>query len=325
MAAPLITWNEPLEQLASFAGSFLVAGAVGFRLTAARTTTTDATESVFVGGARRRAATLGVVGAAIGLIFVLVSLPADAARAHQSVSQLLASNVVDLLLLVSSALVLIGLGSAAAGGGRAGWPIAALALLVGTLAPIAGGRWSTVVNPIHRLAAGLWIGTLFVMVTCGLTPLLRHAELRDRRGALAAGMVNRFSPVALSMGGIVVTFGLITAWRHLPTLSSLWQSPYGQMLIVKLVVVAAVFGLGAFNWRRQRPALGHESAAICRRSSRVELTVATVVLLATAILVSSRRPSARRLRSASGRRADSHRPSSTAAERRVLQTRAERR
>ena len=286
-AQSLITWNEPLEQLVSFAGSFLVAGAVGFRLTAARTTTTDPTESVFVDGARRRAATLGVVGAAIGLIFVLVSLPADAARAHESVSQLLTSNVVDLLLLVSSALVLIGLGSAAAGGGRAGWPIAALALLVGTLAPIAGGRWSTVVNPIHRLAAGLWIGTLFVMVTCGLTPLLRHAELRDRRGALAAGMVNRFSPVALSMGGIVVTFGLITAWRHLPTLSSLWQSPYGQMLIVKLVVVAAVFGLGAFNWRRQRPALGHESAAISlRRSSRVELTVATVVLLATAILVS---------------------------------------
>ncbi len=89
------------------------------------------------------------------------------------------------------------------------------------------------------------------------------------------------------MGGVVVLFGGITAWRHLPTLASLWQSPYGQTLIVKLGVVATVFGLGAFNWRRQRPALGHESAAISlRRSSRVELAVAAAVLLLTAILVS---------------------------------------
>ncbi len=285
-AQSLITWNEPLEQLVSFAGSFLVAGAVGFRYTAARTTTSDSTESAFFESARRRAAMIGVLGAVISLIFVSVSLPADAARAHEGVSQLLASNVVDVLGLVCSALVLVGLGVAGVGG-RSGWPIGAVALLVGTVAPIAGGRWSAVVNPIHRLAAGLWLGTLFVMVTCGLTPLLRHVELRQRRGALAADMVNRFSPVALSMGGVVVTFGVITAWRHLPTLASLWQSPYGQTLIVKLAAVATVFALGAFNWRRQRPALGHESAAISlRRSSRVELTVAVVVLLVTAILVS---------------------------------------
>ncbi len=192
----------------------------------------------------------------------------------------------ELLGVVFAVLLLLGVGFAAAGA-RVGWTIAAISLLICTLAPLAGGRWSGVVNPIHRLAAGLWLGSLFVMLICGLTPLLRHVELRERRGALAAGMVNRFSPMALSMGGIVVLFGVITAWRHLPTLSALWQTPYGKTLIGKLVVVAAVFGLGAFNWRRQRPTLGHESAAISlRRSARVELSVAAVVLLITAILVS---------------------------------------
>jgi putative copper export protein len=301
-AQPLITWSEPLEQLVSFAGSFLVAGAIGFRLTAARTLATDPKESEFLGVARRRAATMGTIGAAIGLIFVLTGLPTAAARAHESVSQLLASDVTNSLAVVCSALVLIALGSAAANA-RAGWPIAVFALAAGTLAPILGGHWTSVVNPIHRLAAGLWLGTLFVMVTCGLTPLLGHPELRDRRGALAAGMVNRFSPVALSMGGVVVTFGVITAWRHLPTLASLWESPYGQTLIVKLLLVAAVFGLGAFNWRRQRPRLGHESAAISlRRSSRVELSVAALVLIITAILVSLPSP----------KRAPTPRPATTA-------------
>jgi putative copper export protein len=48
-----------------------------------------------------------------------------------------------------------------------------------------------------------------------------------------------------------------------------------------------VFSLGAWNWRRQRPRLGSESAATAlRRSARSELAAAGLVLLATAVLVS---------------------------------------
>jgi putative copper export protein len=51
--------------------------------------------------------------------------------------------------------------------------------------------------------------------------------------------------------------------------------------------VALVFGLGAWNWRRQRPRLGSESAAAgLRRSAWSELVAAGLVLLATALLVS---------------------------------------
>jgi putative copper resistance protein D len=89
------------------------------------------------------------------------------------------------------------------------------------------------------------------------------------------------------MGGVVVLFGIITAWRHLHKLSNLWATPYGITLIVKLVFVAFVFALGAWNWRRQRPTLGTESAASSiRRSSVGELTMAGIVLILTAILVS---------------------------------------
>ena len=95
------------------------------------------------------------------------------------------------------------------------------------------------------------------------------------------------SPVALVMGVCVVLFGLITAWRHLHVLSNLWTTPYGYALIVKLCIVGFVFGLGAWNWRRQRPMLGSEpAAAAIRRSATAELTVAGVVLVITALLVS---------------------------------------
>lgn len=283
---PLLTWSEPLQQSVSFVGTFLVAGAIGFRFTAARTDPSATDESAFFDVALRRAALIGSVGAAVGVAFVLTGLPGAARKAHETVPQLLSSDIATLLSLVSSALVFVALGIVVAGK-RIGWPIAAVALLVATLAPLAALRWTAVINPVHRLAGGLWLGSLFVMVTCGLTPLLRNVELRDRRGALAAGMVNRFSPMALTMGGIVVAFGLITAWRHLPTIPSLWETPYGKTLIIKLAFVAAVFALGAFNWRRMRPALGREEGAIAiRRSGRMELSVAAIVLIITSILVS---------------------------------------
>jgi putative copper export protein len=106
-------------------------------------------------------------------------------------------------------------------------------------------------------------------------------------------MVNTFSPLALTMGCVVVIFGVITAWRHLHVLSNLWSTPYGYALIVKLILVAGVFTLGAWNWRRQRPTLGTDDASVSiRRSSIVELTVATLVLAATAVVVSLPSPKA---------------------------------
>ena len=124
-------------------------------------------------------------------------------------------------------------------------------------------------------------------MAAGLSALFRHEPAYTRRGAIAADMVNGFSPLALAMGGVLVTFGLITAWRHLHRLSNLWSTPYGYAVIVKLVFVAMVFALGGWNWRRQRPTLGGEAAAVSiRRSAIAELSVAGIVLVITAIVVS---------------------------------------
>ena len=73
----------------------------------------------------------------------------------------------------------------------------------------------------------------------------------------------------------------------LAVLRALWTTPYGVTLIVKLCAVALVLALGAWNWRRQRPRMGSEAAAwSLRRSARMELAAAALVLAITAILVS---------------------------------------
>ncbi|HMJ19195.1 MAG TPA: CopD family protein, partial [Gemmatimonadaceae bacterium] len=68
---------------------------------------------------------------------------------------------------------------------------------------------------------------------------------------------------------------------------SLWTTSYGVALDIKLVFVLIVLVLGAWNWRRVRPSLGGEGSELTiRRSARMELMFAALVLIATSVLVS---------------------------------------
>jgi copper transport protein len=287
-AEPLIHWPEPIVELVGFFAQFLAVGSVGFRYAAVRDRLTagDADERAVYDTACSRAAVLGLVGAVVSALLFAYNLPAGAQRAHTTVSGLLTHDLPTGLRAVLVVVGIIGLALAAARR-YAGWPLAAAGVIVGPLTGILNLQLLRLVNPVHRLVAGLWIGTLFVLLVAGLTPVLRAERVRDRRGAMVADMVNGFSPLALVCGTILVLSGLVTAWRHLNPLSSLWTHPYGWTLLIKLAIVAVVFALGAWNWRRQRPTLGSEPAAeSIRRSSKRELLAATLVLVVTSILVS---------------------------------------
>jgi putative copper export protein len=290
----LIRWSEPLLHLAEFVGVFLAAGAVGFRYSALRgrpgAEFAVPTDAGLYDDAARRAAVLGLVGALIGAWQLATALPRLAARRHVSVPELLRGTPVNTAWLALAVLAILGFVLARVGSvglRRVGWQLAALGVVGGTLRNALAGQWSRLVNPIHILAAGLWIGTLFMLLTAGIPAVLRDEPARERRGAIVADLVNGFSPLALVCGLVVVLFGVITAWRHLGAFDALWTTPYGWTLLGKLAVVAGVFALGAWNWRRQRPLLGSEAAAhAIRRSAAAELAVAGLVLLITAVLVS---------------------------------------
>jgi putative copper export protein len=285
---PLLQWSEAVTQFVGFVALFLAVGAVGFRYAAVRnrlaTADSEAERSLYAKAARRAAA-LGLSGAAIQAVFFVIQLPRAAARAHLSTGQLVTTDLQTLVRCVLLGAAIAGF-SLAAVRRWSGWPLAAVGVVAGQFVGILAGRWSSLINSVHALVGGLWIGTLAVLVLAGLTTILRGAA-PGARGLIAADMVNGFSPLALRCGVLLVLSGLTTAWLHLKPLSSLWTTPYGYALLVKLGLVAVVFGLGAWNWRRQRPKLGNDAAAGgIRRSSTMELAVATLVLMVTAILVS---------------------------------------
>ncbi len=285
---PLLSWPQPLHELLGFVAAFLVTGAVGFRFAALGGLLGPgaSAEEDFARAAARRVALFGVLGAVIGGARFLSNLPAAAARQKLEVGALLATQFPVQLQAALLAAALAGFVLAATGRG-AGWPLAGLAVVLLPLRGAMLGQMPRVVNPVHEYAAGFWIGTLFLLTAFGLSPTFRGALSPERHAALAKRMVNGFSRLALGSVAVLVVFGVITAVRHLKRIENLWSTPYGITYMVKLAIVAGVLGLGAWNWRRQKARLGTaEGTAALRRTALAELSLAGVVLLVTAVLVS---------------------------------------
>ncbi len=185
---------------------------------------------------------------------------------------------------------------------QGGWGLAAVAAVVLAFTPafaghaIAAERWiplAVLSDGIHVLSAAGWLGTLAVLVIAGIPAALRMEE--PDRGAAAADLVNAFSPVALVCAGTAAATGVLAAVIHIGRIPDLWQTEYGQVLLLKLAILSVVAGTGAFNWRKVRPVLGDElGARRIRRSATIEVAVATAVLLVTAILVALPTPLAAR-------------------------------
>jgi copper transport protein len=101
---------------------------------------------------------------------------------------------------------------------------------------------------VHLLTGSVWLGGLV-----GLLVLAVGA--RERRVPALAWVVPRFSNVALvSVLGLVLS-GTVAAILHLPTVGSLWQTSYGQAILVKIVLLIAALGLGGVNFARSAPRL----------------------------------------------------------------------
>jgi copper transport protein len=133
---------------------------------------------------------------------------------------------------------------------------------------------------VHLSAATLWIGGLLSL------GLVVWTDRRLRRTAFW-----RFSEIAGPLVALVVAAGVYMSFKRLPALDDLWTVGYGQVLLVKLGLVALALSWGAFHHFVVRPRL--DRPVVARRLSRSllgEATVAVSILLLAAILVDSKPP-----------------------------------
>src|ERR1043166_987716 len=93
----------------------------------------------------------------------------------------------------------------------------------------------------HGVAASAWVGGLFALavIVSG-----RHAPVTRETFFLIA---RRFSLLAGICLVAVALTGIYNAWAQVETLSRMWTTTYGRLLIIKLVIVLGLVGLGAVN------------------------------------------------------------------------------
>ena len=285
-----ITPGKIALEYIGFLSFFGVYGALGFHFQVLKSLRRE--NAINIAGspidhADRRAATIGSIGALLMVVTLAVSLLQRGEEKKIPVMSVINAGGGRQIFQIACIGIFFICFALAAQRMRIAWLIAGITGIVYAFRNITNGRWFSNVNPIHEVAASLWLGTLMVLLAAGLSAALRRRVPGEERGRLVAEMVSRFSPLALSAAALLGTTGVITAWRHLKHWNALWTTPYGFALDAKLCVVAIVVALGAWNWRRMAPQLGNEESAVAiSRSATAELSVAAIVLAITALLVS---------------------------------------
>lgn len=141
---------------------------------------------------------------------------------------------------------------------------------------------------LHVLAAGLWLGTL-AMILAVTRPAGPPAEPGTREQL--ARVIDRFSPQAVASVAVLGTSGVVAAWQHVGNLQSLF-TPYGFVLVAKVVAFGAAGLCGLYNWRVVRPSLAvhPDGAAHLRSIASLELICGFCALVLTSILTSMPMP-----------------------------------
>lgn len=141
---------------------------------------------------------------------------------------------------------------------------------------------------LHVLAAAIWIGAL----TGFLALLLVRPKSHEARAGLYAALAG-FAGIGSAMVALLILTGLVNSWILVgpDRLDSLWTSPYGRLLGLKVMAFLAMLGLAAVNRYRLTPALGRSLNsgidpdavdAALRRSIAAETAFGVTVLLLVA-------------------------------------------
>lgn len=160
-------------------------------------------------------------------------------------------------------------------------PLAFAAALVLLPAPSLAGHaldrgrsWIEVVaDLLHVGAASLWLG--------GLVALALALKARADR----AGVLRRFSNLALVSVLVLAATGVVRALSELDSVSQLWSTGYGRVLLVKTGLLTGLVAIGWVNRYRLIPRLSLQGL---RRSVAAELVLFAGLVAAVALLTDLR-------------------------------------
>ena len=145
----------------------------------------------------------------------------------------------------------------------------------------------------HLMGVAVWVGGL-LQLTLIMLSAHRNGDAMEMRRLLLI-LIPRFSIVAVASLALIGVTGLVSAYLQLRSLDALYTSPYGNTLVVKLLLILPMVLLGAVNQFKIHQTLLKQPLSRAtkwfERSVRTEAILGIVVLLAAAILTNIPPPS----------------------------------
>ena len=160
----------------------------------------------------------------------------------------------------------------------------------GHAAAARGSGWAVAADFVHLAAAAAWAGGLLLLALL-LLRLRRMETVTDADGLIH--LLNRFSLSAQGAVFLLALTGLFSSFVQLPTLGSLFGTSYGQVLLVKLGIIAVIMALAFLNNRAVQHAAETVSQARIRpfvRRVALEAVMAVALLVSVAVLVQTPTP-----------------------------------
>ena len=137
---------------------------------------------------------------------------------------------------------------------------------------------------LHLLASGAWLGALLPLV-------ILLARAWRERGATAVDVACtatlRFSVLGITCVGTLIVTGLVNTWFLAGSVPALLGTLYGQLLLIKVALFAAMIGYASINQRRLLPHLAGvaREETVClqaighvRRNASIEVGLGVFVL-----------------------------------------------
>jgi putative copper resistance protein D len=170
------------------------------------------------------------------------------------------------------------------------WLAMALAVvLLGSLTWSGHGRngempqWHLLADGLHLIIAAAWPTGLLpfgLVIFC-----IRKSSDPDQHSAMIK-LTRRFSATSLISVAILAGTGIVNSCHLLQSISSLFATSYGHVLLTKIVLFLVMVALGAFNLFRLKPRIGidAEAAAKLQLTVTAEFICGVVVVIVVALL-----------------------------------------
>jgi copper transport protein len=139
---------------------------------------------------------------------------------------------------------------------------------------------TVVIDSVHIASMAVWLGGLAMLAIFLLRPGPNQAN--DRELGAILPVWSRWATLAVSA---LLLAGVVQALIEIGSVSALFTTTYGRLILVKVGLVAVILGFAYFA-RRSVHGIEHaeDGGRVVRRSVAVELAIAVVVLGFSAVL-----------------------------------------